>query len=227
MGNEVCPTTNTPHIQGYIYSANQISQSTLKEVLPRAHLLKAKGNKKQNIKYCSKEGNYVTNFSKNLLPTKTRRERLLAKYEQVTWRPWQRDLLECIDAEPDSRTVHWFWEEKGNVGKSFLARYIVLKYDAIIAEGKTADISNQMNTWLQANPDKDGPAVVVIDVPRCGMNVVNYHAIEKLKNGLLYSGKYEGGVCVFDPPHVVVFANCAPTCESLSLDRWKINHIYT
>lgn len=52
----------TKHLQIYFESKNPIKFKTIKNKFPRAHIEKAKGNRKQNIKYCSKEGNYKTNF---------------------------------------------------------------------------------------------------------------------------------------------------------------------
>ena len=39
---------------------------------------------------------------------------------------------------------------------------------------------------------------------------------------MLYSGKYEGGICYFDSPHVIIFANSEPMMDKLSKDRWEI-----
>lgn len=219
IGSERGEVEGTPHLQGYVEFKNQVSFSTVKGISDRAHWEKARGNRVQNVAYCSKDSVVHTTLP---LP---RNKRLLARYLDVTWREWQTDVLEQVELEPDTRTVHWYWEMAGNVGKSFLARYLVLKHDAVIATGKTSDIANQVKMWLDAHPDSLGPRLVIIDVPRIGGNTVNYHAIEQLKNGMLYSGKYEGGVCVFEPPHVFVFANTAPYQTSLSTDRWHIVQI--
>lgn len=48
----------TPHMQGYIYFTNAHSQVSVKKILPRAHLLVAKGGPDSNYDYCSKDGNY-------------------------------------------------------------------------------------------------------------------------------------------------------------------------
>lgn len=216
-GDEV-GESGTPHLQMYFESKTQIEFTSVKEMFPRAHVEKAKGNTKQNIEYCSKEGNFKTNASVPL----DRRKLLLAKYAEVTWRPWQQDVINIVEGEPDDRTVHWFWEPTGNAGKSFLAKFLVLKYRAIICSGKRDDVFNQVKTWLDDNPDKLGPVLVVLDCPRCAQEYVSYQAIEALKNGLLYSGKYEGGQCMFDPPHVICLANAPPDREQLSEDRWNV-----
>ena len=54
---------------------------------------------------------------------------------------------------------------------------------------------------------------------------VSYNAIEQLKDGLVFSSKYEGGVKMFNPPHVIIFANWLPDVKTLSEDRWNIVNI--
>lgn len=46
----------TPHLQGYLYFKNKKSLKQLKKLIPRAHLEIARGTAKQNIDYCSKDG---------------------------------------------------------------------------------------------------------------------------------------------------------------------------
>lgn len=55
-GHEICPTTGTPHLQGYIYFKSAITLSALKKHLPRAKLIQCKGTTAHNQKYCKKEG---------------------------------------------------------------------------------------------------------------------------------------------------------------------------
>lgn len=59
-GKEIAPTTNTPHLQGYIYFKNAITFNSIKKKLPnKCHIEKAKGSPQENVKYCSKEGNTI------------------------------------------------------------------------------------------------------------------------------------------------------------------------
>lgn len=219
IGKEV-GESGTPHLQGYVdCNGKQIRFSTLKNLNNRLHIEKAKGNRQQNIEYCSKDEDYVSTFE---LPLK---QKILKKYyEGVKWKPWQQDIIDICNSTPDSRTINWFWERKGNIGKSFLSKYIAIKYNAIIGGGKKADVFNQINTWMEANKDKS-PEVVIVDLSRGDRSYINYPAIESIKNGMLYSGKYEGGVCYFDHPHVIVFANFEPEETALSKDRWNIVQI--
>lgn len=218
IGKEV-GENGTPHLQGYIEFGNPLKFRTVKRLLPRAHIERAKGSKLQNITYCSKDGDYITNFP---LP---RKERILQnEYSDVIWKPWQQQIIDIIETKPDSRTINWFYEPTGNVGKSYLCKYLCLKYDCIIADGKKDNVLNQVKTFIDENPDKD-PTVILLDVPRVSQDYINYGVIEQLKNGCVYSGKYEGGQLVFQYPHVIVFANEPPDLSKMSKDRWNVVRI--
>lgn len=75
LGKEVAPSTGTPHIQGFVRYRNPISSNSMKSLNARMHFEKAKGNLLSNYKYCSKEGNFITNIKKNSL------DKLLKHYE--------------------------------------------------------------------------------------------------------------------------------------------------
>ncbi len=208
----------TPHLQGYFEAKNAVSFATVKKIMPRANIRKARGDLKANFKYCSKDGDYTTNIDLT-----THREKLkqicLKKYKNVQWKPWQQQILNILKEEPDPRKIHWFYEPTGNTGKSFLCKYIALKYECIICEGKKNDIFNQVNIAIEAEKT---PKIILLDIPRTSQEYVNYAALEQLKNGLMYSGKYEGGQCIFPEPHVIAFNNVKPNKEALSEDRWEI-----
>ena len=53
---------------------------------------------------------------------------------------WQKELLEIIKAEPDDRTIHWFYDKIGGSGKTTLAKHICINYNAIYLSGKAADM---------------------------------------------------------------------------------------
>lgn len=208
----------TPHLQCYFQFKNGMRFSTLKAACPRGHWEIAKGTRDQNYKYCSKDGDFKSNF-KPKLTQEDLTDMVLAEYESVTWKPWQSDVLEIISEKPDSRTITWIYEHNGNVGKSFLARYLACRSDTVISSGKASDIFNQVKTLIDNGSQ---PKVVVCDIPRVAKDYVSYQALENLKNGYLYSGKYEGGKCVFPHLHVVCFANQMPEIQKMSKDRWLI-----
>jgi len=57
IGKEV-GKNGTPHLQGYIYFKNARTLEQVRGISSRAHWEIAKGNPKQNFKYCSKEGDF-------------------------------------------------------------------------------------------------------------------------------------------------------------------------
>lgn len=220
IGKEIGEDKKTPHLQAYAEFKNPVAFTSLKKKLPRAHIEKARGNRDANFKYCSKEGCFL---EKGMMPFRAKlAQRAMDRYDGVVWRAWQQQVIDIIESPPDDRTVHWFWETTGNVGKSFLAKYIVLKYGAIIADGKKNDVFHQV---MMAIDSEKEPRLIVLDIPRHNIEYVNYGVLEQLKNGLIYSGKYEGGQCAFPSPHVIVFANTPPVTREMSLDRWHIVNI--
>lgn len=229
IGKEI-GTENTPHLQIYFSSKNPIAFNTLKKRYPHCHIEKAKGNEKSNLKYCSKEGNYSTNqkilISKEDYQKKMDEIILLEEYNNdvVKFRDWQLEIMNILNNPVDKRKIYWYWEDKGNVGKTWLGKYIDLKYDVIIADGKSENIFNQVKIFIDEQKYLNS-RIVILDIPRSSYRYTNYGAIEKLKDGWLYSGKYEGGKCRIPKPHIIIFANKEPDYEEMSLDRWIVKKI--
>lgn len=205
----------TPHLQGYFESKNAVEFKTLKNLCSRAHWEITKGDTEDNRRYCSKEGDYETNIP---IPLK---ERLLDRYRSVVWKDWQQKILDILETEPDARTIHCVVDYKGNSGKSFLCKYIDLKYDVILASGKKEDIFNQVKLYMEEGKE---PRIILLDIPR-SQDRISWGAIEALKNGHIYSGKYEGGKLVFDYVHVIIFMNHEPPRYEMSEDRWNVIYI--
>lgn len=221
IGKEV-GESGTPHLQAYLNFKSPRSWAALKKAMPSAHIEVAKGTPKQNYEYCSKEGDFRTNMNQFEDFKKKMKRLCLDEYKDVEWKPWQQQVIDIITGVPCKRTIHWFWEPTGNVGKSFLCKYLAIKFGVIICEGKKTDIFNQVLMALEA---KKEIKIVLLDVPRTSADYINYGAIEGLKNGMLYSGKYEGGQCIFPSPHVIAFANTEPNKAAMSGDRWNVVEI--
>lgn len=220
VGKEV-GAEGTPHLQCYVESKNQVRFSQLKQMFPRAHIEKARGNAKANFEYCSKEGNFTTNM--NVKEFDYNRYLLQKKYSNVKWKKWQKDVLSIIDKKPDDRTVYWYIDETGNAGKTFLTKYLMLsRKDTTIIAGKATDAFHGIINFFEET--KERPRVVIFDIPRC-VDHISFQAIEKVKDGMFFSGKYESKAFVMEEPHVFVFSNQRPDTTKLSADRWKIETI--
>jgi len=132
------------------------------------------------------------------------------KIENFTLRPWQAHLMELIREEPDDRTIYWFYDTKGNVGKSTMATYLQRNENAmVVSNGKTGDIAHVY----------DGQPIIIWDLSRSQEEHVNYGPMEDFKNGRIFSPKYDSCVKEFAPPHVLVFANFPCPLGKFSEDR--------
>lgn len=219
LGREV-GEKGTPHIQGYVEFKSNTRFTTLKRICDRVHWEKARGDRESNVKYCCKDENFESNIP---LP---RRERLLKRlYDNVEWRPWQQRVIDLVKNDTyDDRCIYWFWEPDGCVGKSFLTKYIYLKYGCLICSGKAQDIFYQVKTFLDENEEIDD-LIVVCDIPRSLTGYVSYVAIEKLKDGLINSGKYEGGTVPWATSKIFCFSNSLPNLDGVSRDRWVVERL--
>jgi len=128
--------------------------------------------------------------------------------------PWQKDVIDIVSKPcTDDRIIHWWWDEKGCRGKTILCKILVARYGADLIDGGFKDIAYSLS---------DEPKIVVMNITRSVEGRVNYKALEAVKDGLLFSPKYESRVKIFNSPHVMVFANFAPEREAMSQDRWHV-----
>lgn len=58
VGNEVAPTTGTPHLQGYVYLKKLKRRPGVSKLIPRAYVEHARGTHQQNKDYCTKGGQF-------------------------------------------------------------------------------------------------------------------------------------------------------------------------
>lgn len=211
--------SGTPHIQGCLLFDNPRSFKAMKKKFPTAHLEICE-NKYKCINYCRKKltraGNTRTNMDLDKIFGK--RKEIKDYFIHKPYK-WQSDIIKLIHTEPDERTVNWYWETTGGVGKSSLTRHLILKYGALAVMGGARDILCGVTNWINNGKELK---TIIIDIPRCQSENVSYKAIEQLKNGFFFNTKYESGMIIFNIPHVIVFANFKPVIDRLSKDRWNI-----
>lgn len=144
--------------------------------------------------------------------------RLQSRMAGAVLRPWQDDLLAVVVAPPHDRHVHWLFCYAGGSGKSFMADYLCALHNAVVfTHGKVSDIACAYNY----------EPVVIFDLSRTQAEKLDsiYMSIENFKNGRFFSPKYDSHTKVFDPPHVICFANFPPDRTKLSEDRWKVTEL--
>lgn len=203
--------TGYKHWQAYIHLKKKQRLTFWKKILPTAHAEKC-NNIQACINYCSKSETAITPTYKWTTPKYPNVK--IIKDEQLY--KWQLDIIQIIKTEPDDRTIHWYWSDKGNTGKSQFCKYLVVKYDcAYVNSGKSEDIKYSLL--------ENDATTLLIDLAReTTHEMVPYRAMEEIKNGIFFCGKYESKTTVRNSPHIIVFSNMEPLTLKLSEDRWHI-----
>lgn len=172
---------------------------------------------KNAIEYCCKEttrcGEVYTNLK---IPEPIR------VLDEKSLYDWQNRVIEIATSQPDDRTIHWLWEPSGCSGKTALAKYLVIKHDALVVGGRSNDAKHGVIEYQKKNGIF--PKIIIINIPRC-VEHISYEAIESIKDGLFFSAKYESSMVVMNSPHVFIFSNEYPEVHKLSKDRWNITKI--
>lgn len=141
------------------------------------------------------------------------------KVQAFPLRPWQSDLYDTLKKKPDDRKILFIVDYKGNSGKTWFSRYYAQLHNnvQIILPGKKADMAYIL---------KQDNRVLFIDAPRSKQGeFIQYDFLEEIKNGLIFSGKYESKMKYLSPIHVVVMMNEQPDKTKLSNDRWDIRTV--
>jgi len=132
-------------------------------------------------------------------------------------REWQRLLVGKLEEPPDDRSVMFYVDESGGMGKSYFVRYCFTKFAGqvqALSVGKRDDLTFAIDT---------SKSIFIFDIPRLGMEFLQYSVLEKLKDQILFSAKYASRTKFLPHPvHVVVFSNEFPNMEALTEDRFNI-----
>ncbi len=214
---EECGDSGTRHLQGYICFGKKLRPMGLFKEFIGIHWEKCK-NVKLAIAYCHKEETRCGEVYSNI-----RYDKDIKVIGRAEFHPWQEEIAVILEEEPSDRTIHWYWEEVGNTGKTAMAKWLAVRKGALVLSGKGTD----MKYGIVKFKEKNGyfPEIIIFDIPRSCHNYVSWGAIEAIKNGMFFSAKYESEMCVFNSPHVVCFANAMPDMSLLSEDRWRIKKI--
>lgn len=129
------------------------------------------------------------------------------KYNQL-----QEFIINYVNGEIHDRHVLWIYDPQGGAGKTDLANHLMSQNNfKVFGNAKTADVAY---AWDGEN--------VIFDYSRSQESCINYGVIEDVKNGRIFSGKYQSAVKLYARPHVICFANFHPDLSKMSTDRWLI-----
>lgn len=249
---ETAPTTGTPHLQGYLQMVKKCRLPALKALMPRANFILAKGSLASQYEYIGKagpinefgtptqkgercdmdmfkdavkEGSTLKRLREDCSEVCAKYPRFVREYladhtppPEITVHPlrdWQSSLIADLDLPPEDRKIIFVVDIVGNKGKTWFAKYYLsLHEDAQILEAaKKADMAYALETTTR---------VLFINCVRKVTEFLSYGFMEAVKDGIVFSPKYESGNKLMAPCHVVVLMNQQPDMSALSLDRYHI-----
>lgn len=147
------------------------------------------------------------------LKSREMHDKIRARFVDATLRPWQQALVTEVQSPANDRKIVWYYDEIGNSGKTWVSKMLYVMHGAAyFCNSKSSDVSYAY----------EGQPIVVFDFSRSNEEVINYQILESIKNGMLFSSKYESRTKMFEPPHVIVMANFRPNYAKMSLDRWDV-----
>lgn len=127
----------------------------------------------------------------------------------------QTKIIQYVDAPTHDREIYWVYDPKGGCGKTDLANHLISNNNFLVfGNAKTADVAL---AWNGEN--------VIFDYSRSQQDHINYGVIEDIKNGRIFSGKYQSCTKLYARPKVLVFANFLPDYGKMSSDRWNIQEV--
>lgn len=134
-------------------------------------------------------------------------------------KPWQQEMNTILNRPPDDRSIYFIVDTVGNGGKTWFAHYYSQLHDnvQVLQPGKKADMAYALDCTIR---------VLFIDAPRSKQGeFIMYDFLEDVKNGYVFSGKYESRVKQLGKCHVVVMMNEDPDMHKLSADRYVIKRL--
>jgi len=178
-GEEIAPTTLTPHIQGCLYMPIGKSIKYMKKLLTRAHLAVMNGKFKRNEEYCSK-GENVRNIGIRPLDPKEKGDKEQGRWKEI-WDAASEGRLD--DIPPRERIVH----------------YNVLNQIASDRRAPMTQLTESLHEWLVGPPGTgkswaaraENPVLYLKNSNKwwCGYNLEEVVLIEELE---LDAGKFMG-----------------------------------
>ncbi len=142
----------------------------------------------------------------------------------VLW-PWQKEATELITTVADDRTIYWFWEPDGRAGKSVLTWLWHRDFKALVVGHNARDAMCAVKlAWITDGFLPENP-IIMFDLPRECQTPLLFYVLEKLKDGIFFSGKYKSSMVTLPLVQVAVFANEPPLYSTLSADKLKVYHI--
>lgn len=208
----------TPHLQMYCNFADKIRFTAIKKINPRLHI-EVKyhwSTERQNLKYCSKEGDFESNV-KVPKPLKILLEEDLYEYQKL--------VVNLLKEEPNNRDILWFFGDY-SIGKTQLCKYLIHHK---LAFGTLEGEKRHILSVVADNIDEEAFIFYLTADESIYQKHSFFDCIEKVKDGLFMSHFGTDGTkpVIMNSPHILVFANAQPDLSKTNMDpsRFQIYRI--
>lgn len=131
-------------------------------------------------------------------------------------RDWQADLNTSLLRPPSDREIVFVVDERGNQGKTWFAKYYMQLHPEntqYMESAKKTDMAYALDPKIR---------VLFVNCTRKMCEFLSYGFLESVKDGVVFSTKYESRNKMLAPCHVVVLMNTQPDMLALSSDRYNI-----
>lgn len=128
---------------------------------------------------------------------------------------WQSKMLEELHKPPHPRKIYIVVDPVGGNGKTTFAKFLMSEFPGLVqyvSGAKATDIFHSIGH----------PKVVIFDFPRASDDFRPWASVEKIKDGIFFSSKYDSRSRYIETPHVIVFTNSMIEAGKLSKDRIEI-----
>jgi hypothetical protein len=142
----------------------------------------------------------------------------LPKVKEHPLRRWQIYLNELLEKDPHDREIYFVVDPKGNSGKSWFADWFQEKKGADLCQVLTPHCRDNMALALNTGNTR----YLFIDAPRSRNHSIDYGFLEDVKNGRVFSTKYQSFMKRYQKMHIVVMMNESPDMNALTTDRYVI-----
>lgn len=196
---------STKHIQGAFVLFTKDRDTALRKYFANGVTLRKLRCFKLAFNYCIKERNRIE--SSEVIPE------LVTTIDEDDFYEWQENLRDMIIQKPDNRSIYWLWGRQG-CGKTQFMKWCCVHIDScVVLSGKPGDMKNSIVEYKKVHTNP--PRVILSNIGfDSSLANIGYSGYEDIKDMCFYSGKYEGGIIVGNPPHLVIFANETPETEN-------------
>ena len=131
---------------------------------------------------------------------------------------WQEHLNDLLTLPPNDREIIFVVDTEGGKGKTWFAKQYCKAHDdaQYLEPAKKVDMAYALQDSLR---------VLFVNITRTSEQKTLdylYSFIESIKDGMVFSSKYESRMKYYGPVHVVCMMNMEPNLDMLSSDRYNI-----